>query len=171
MEPIITYRNYYEKIGWSQCYMHQIITLTSGVDLSPSEYSNHNIGVPYITGASNIDDKNNIIINRYTSTKYINSHRNEILLSCKGTIGKIVINDIGDIHVARQIMSIKSYILNEYLMIYLNTIASSLNANAKSMIPGIDRQQILTRTINLPPIEEQKRICIRIKTINKYLFD
>ena len=149
--------------------MHQIITLTSGVDLSAGEYSNYNIGIPYITGASNIDDNNNILINRYTSDKYINSHKNEILLSCKGTIGKIVINNIGDIHVARQFMSIKSYISNDYLMLYLNTIVSSLNANAKSMIPGIDRKEILTRIINLPPFEEQVRIVKKLYAIRNLI--
>ncbi len=163
-------KNYYENMGWIRCYMHQIITLTSGTDLSQNDYSNKNIGIPYITGASNIDENNKIIINRYTSCKHVNSRKNEILLSCKGTIGKIAINSIGDIHIARQFMSIKSYILNSFLILYLNTIVSSLNANAKSLIPGIDRKEILARIIFLPPIEEQKRICERIDSINTYLF-
>ena len=95
--------------------------------------------MPYLTGASNIDDCNNILINRYTNIKYVNSHLNEVLLTCKGTIGKIVINNIGDVHVARQFMSIKPFIDIDYLVVFLNTLVSELNHEEKSMIPGIDR--------------------------------
>ena len=151
--------------GWAKTYIRNIISLTSGTDLTPNEYSSNNIGVPYLTGASNIDDNNSIIINRYTNARYINSHKNEILITCKGTIGKITINEIGDIHVARQFMSIRSFILNKYILIYLNTIVSNLNSEAKSMIPGIDRNQILTEEIMLPPIQEQSRIASKVNDL------
>ena len=167
----IVYKNYYENLpnGWTVCYLSQIISLTSGTDLKPEEYSTENIGIPYITGASNITNNNQIIINRFTYKKYINSHYDEILLSCKGTIGKIVNNYIGEVHVARQFMSIKSFIENDYLNIYLQTIVNDLNANAKSMIPGIDRKQILTKVILLPPYHEQVKISLRLNEINSYL--
>lgn len=118
-----------------------------------------------MTGASNIAEDNSIIINRYTTINYVNSHVDEILLTCKGTIGKIAINTIGDIHVARQFMSIRSFILTDFMVIYLKTIINSLNSEAKSMIPGIDRNQILSKEISLPPIREQIRIANKIKKI------
>lgn len=138
--------------------MSEIISLTSGTDLTPEDYSSTNIGVPYLTGASNITDDNKILINRFTRTKYINSHKGNILLTCKGTIGKIVENEIGDVHVARQFMSIESFILNKYLIMCLRTMIDELNANAKSMIPGIDRKQVLDKIIPLPPVNEQEKI-------------
>ena len=62
MEPIITYRNYYENLPsrWVKTYIRNIISLTSGTDLTPEEYSPDNIGVPYLTGASNISEDNSI---------------------------------------------------------------------------------------------------------------
>lgn len=153
--------------GWAKTYIRNIISLTSGTDLTPDEYATDNIGVPYLTGASNISEDDSIIINRYTNARYINSHKDEILLTCKGTIGKIAINKIGDIHVARQFMSIKAYILNDYMVMYLKTIVAYLNSEAKSMIPGIDRNQILTKEIILPPIQEQNRI---VNKVNDLLF-
>jgi len=161
------YRNYYENLPsrWVKTYIRNIISLTSGTDLTPEEYSPDNIGVPYLTGASNISEDNSIIINRYTNARYVNSHKDEILLTCKGTIGKIAINQIGDIHVARQFMSIKSFILNDYMVIYLKTIVAGLNSEAKSMIPGIDRNQILTKEIILPPIQEQVRIANKVSEL------
>ena len=160
-------KNYYENLPsrWVKTYIRNIISLTSGTDLTPEEYSPDNIGVPYLTGASNISEDNSIIINRYTNARYINSHKDEILLTCKGTIGKIAINQIGDIHVARQFMSIKSFILNDYMVIYLKTIVAGLNSEAKSMIPGIDRNQILTKEIILPPIQEQVRIANKVSEL------
>ena len=90
---------------------------------------------------------------------------NEILLTCKGTIGKIVINNIGDVHVARQFMSIQSFIDTDYLLIFLNTLVNELNREAKSMIPGIDREQVLSKIIDLPPLMEQKRIANKVNII------
>ncbi|MDY3091797.1 MAG: restriction endonuclease subunit S [Erysipelotrichaceae bacterium] len=160
-------KNYYENLpsGWAKTFVRNIISLTSGTDLTPDEYSSDNIGVPYLTGASNISEDDSIIINRYTNARYVNSHKDEILLTCKGTIGKIAINDIGDIHVARQFMSIRSFILNDYMVIYLKTIVAYLNSEAKSMIPGIDRNQILTKEIMLPPIQEQNRIAYKVSSL------
>lgn len=151
--------------GWSVTTLATIISLTSGTDLTPLEYSSNNIGVPYLTGASNISSKNEIIINRYTKEKYINSHLGEILLSCKGTVGKIVKNNIGDCHVARQFMSIKSFINKEYLVIYLQTLVDALVSEARSMIPGIDRNQILSKLILLPPYEQQFKISEKVNKI------
>ena len=160
-------KNYYENLpqGWSVTTLATIISLTSGTDLTPLEYSSNNIGVPYLTGASNISSKNEIIINRYTKEKYINSHLGEILLSCKGTVGKIVKNNIGDCHIARQFMSIKSFINKEYLVIYLQTLVDALVSEARSMIPGIDRNQILSKLILLPPYEQQFKISEKVNKI------
>ena len=164
-------KNYYENLpqGWVITTLSQVISLTSGTDLTTQEYSSNNIGVPYLTGASNISNKNEIIINRYTKEKYINSHLDEILLSCKGTIGKIVKNNIGDCHVARQFMSIKAFIDKDYLIIFLKTLIDILVFEAKSMIPGIDRCQILTKVICLPPLNEQKLISKKIEILLNYI--
>lgn len=166
----IDIKNYYKNLptGWAVATLSNVISLTSGTDLAPEEYSSNNIGIPYLTGASNISNKNEIIINRYTARKYINSHLNEILLSCKGTIGKIVTNNIGEVHAARQFMSIKSFIDNDYLIIYLKTLVNGLIAEAKSMIPGIDRNQILSKIIALPPINEQIKVVKKVNELISY---
>lgn len=65
-------------------------------------------------------------------------------------------------------MAIKSFISNAYLMFYLRTIVDELNSEAKSMIPGIDRNQILTKPILLPPEKEQTRIVDKIKRLLHY---
>lgn len=145
--------------------LSNIITLTSRTDLMPENYSSRNIGIPYLTGASNITNNGEIIINRYTFKNFINSELNEILITCKGTIGKIAINTIGEVHIARQFMSVKSYINNEFMYFYFYTLVDNLNNNAKSMIPGIDRAQILKQIVLIPPLQEQSRIVSRINIL------
>ena len=82
--------------------------LISGRDLETSEYNSLNKGLPYITGASNIVD-GQILINRWVENPKVISELDDLLISCKGTIGKTAINDIGDCHIARQIMSIRLF--------------------------------------------------------------
>ena len=164
-------KNYYENLprGWAIVKVAQIISLTSGTDLKSNEYSPSNIGIPYITGASNISEDNKIIVNRFTDKKNVNSHLSEILLSCKGTIGKIAINKIGNIHVARQFMSITPFIDKNFFLIYLMSLIEKFCANAKSIIPGIDRNQVLTKTLYLPPLKEQIRISKKSELLLNYL--
>ncbi len=106
--------------NWKWVRLGEIIALLSGQDLKLFEINNEANGIPYITGASAIKEKK-IVINRWTTKPIVISQKNDILITCKGTIGKVVINYTGDIHIARQIMNIKPFsIYNIYL--YLKII-------------------------------------------------
>jgi type I restriction enzyme, S subunit len=74
-----------------------------------------------------------------------NSKRDDLLITCKGTIGKMIIQDTGEAHIACQIMRIRtfSYINNSFLKYLLAETVSELKSNAKSMIPEISRDDIL----------------------------
>lgn len=75
-------------------------------------------------------------------------------------------NNVGDIHIARQIMAINSdTIYLEYIRFFLESYVSTLQSNAKSMIPGINRDDILQALIPLPSINEQIRIINKEKTL------
>ena len=156
------------KSTWIKTKFSNVINLVSGNDLTPNLYSSSIDEIVYITGASNIEN-GQLIVNRYTKKQYVNSHLEDILFSCKGTIGKIAINNIGDIHVARQIMAIKPFINANYVILYLESIVSYLKKHAKSQIPGIDRDQILDTIIELPPVEEQQRIVDKVNEYNDLL--
>ena len=143
---------------WCWVRLDNVITLLSGRDLEPSQYNNLKKGMPYMTGASNfLNDE--LIVNRWTLFPATISHIGELLITCKGTIGTMAFNAIGDIHIARQIMSISSSFINlNYLKLFLEVYVSELEKAARSIIPGISRNDILKSIFPVPPLNEQARI-------------
>lgn len=148
---------------WKWTCLKNVTTLISGRDLEKSQIVESPGGIPYITGASQIQDET-IIVNRWTKSPAVFSELGDVLLTCKGTVGKIAINNVGRIHIARQIMAIRSSgkVDTEYLKYFLTFYSKSLASNAKSMIPGIDRKTVLKMPIPIPPLTEQHRIVEKI---------
>jgi type I restriction enzyme S subunit len=151
--------------------LKDIIELYSGRDLLPQEYNAHNQCVPYVTGASNISN-GKIIVNRWTKTLAVVSVKGDLLISCKGTVGAMAFNTLGNIHIAWQIMAIRAFHFNiEYIRLFLLCYMPNLIQQAKSMIPGISREHILDALIPVPPSKEQKKIIERINKILPYFID
>ena len=179
---------YYEKVGgktldiseelpfdipdsWAWCRLGFLIILQSGQDLIPERYHAFPKGIPYITGASNFS-KGIVLVNRWTSSPTSVSQMGDLLITCKGTVGTMAYNTIGDIHIARQIMSIHSDWLSiDYIEKFLEYSMPKLEKAAHSIIPGISRDTILSTLIPIPPLEEQRRIVDRIQNIYKNLQD
>ena len=160
--------SYYEKLpdGWVLANFCTICELLSGRDLKKSEYSNAKVGIPYIIGASNFDN-GNIIIERWTNNPQVISFKNDILLTCKGTVGELAFNTCGDVHIARQVMAIrnKTTILQEYLMLLMKYSVNNVKQKAKGLIPGISREDITSLQFRVPPLLEQERILKRTNNI------
>ena len=177
---------YYEQIGsdtidisdllpftlpdnWRWCRLSNVIQLLSGRDLEPTEYNDSKLGIPYMTGASNFSNEK-LLVNRWTERPVTISVIGDLLITCKGTIGQMAFNSIGEIHIARQIMAIRGIVISlEYIKCFLETMLNSLQKQAKSMIPGISREVILNALLPLPPLDEQIRIVKCIKAISKSL--
>ena len=145
--------------NWKWVRFANVYELVSGRDLAPNEYNSSNKGIPYITGASQFENEQ-LLITRWTEAPSVISHKGDFLLTCKGTIGSTAFNDIGDLHIARQVMAVRSQhpILLQYFKICFDSFINEIKAKAKSMIPGIDRTTVLSMLIPLPPLAEQKRI-------------
>ena len=176
--------SYYEKIGdiienislsipfeipdnWELIRFKNIWELISGRDLSPSEYNDVNVGIPYITGASNFNN-GNIELVRWTPKPQVLTHYGDLLITCKGTIGEMAFNDFGDAHIARQIMAIRNnFNLNsEFLSYCICFYINYIKASAKGIIPGISREDILNLILPIPPTEYQERVVAYIIKAN-----
>lgn len=144
--------------NWVWCRLGDCIKLLSGQDLTPDKYNASGKGTIYITGASNIEN-GRITVNRWTEFPRAIAHKGELLITCKGTIGEMCFLNIDKVHIARQIMSIKEILVDiKYVHIFLLSYVNTLKGNAKSMIPGIDRKNVLNALFPLPPLPEQQRI-------------
>ena len=160
---------HYENVpsNWALARVEDIGQLLSGRDLTKDECNSENIGLPYLIGASNIEG-NTFSFSRWTEKPQVISQIGDILISCKGTIGAIVKNNIGDIHIARQFMAIRPNtdgITSDYLHICMIAVVEEIKKDARGVIPGIARDDILTKVFAIPPINEQRRI---IAAINQY---
>ncbi|WP_270463532.1 restriction endonuclease subunit S [Holdemanella biformis] len=151
---------------WEWCRFNQLFKLTSGQDLSTDKFNSACKGIPYITGASNLEN-GSVIINRWTTEPKSFAYSGDLLLTCKGTIGKIAFLTVEKAHIARQIMSIASpYKINlHYIKLILNLNIINLKAKAKSMIPGISRDDVLSILIPVPPLNEQDRIVLKLQEL------
>ena len=153
---------HYENVptNWALARVEDIGQLLSGRDLTNDECNSDNMGLPYLIGASNIEGDTFSFI-RWTEKPQVISQMGDILISCKGTIGTIVKNDIGDMHIARQFMAIRpntNCITSDYLHICLITAIEEIKKDARGVIPGISRDDILTKVFTIPPLNEQRRI-------------
>ena len=171
--------SYYEKIGDSiieitdeipfelpsNCLFvrfKDVWELLSGRDLAPGDYNDQGEGMPYITGASNFFN-GSVIISRWTDSPQVITKLGDLLITCKGTVGEIAFNTIGDAHIARQIMAIRNiYNLNmEYLSLCISFYIEALKTAAKGLIPGISRDDILNLILPLPSEKYQAAVIER----------
>lgn len=140
------------------------LELISGQDVVKSFQNTRGEGLPYITGASKISDEN-IILNTWSKYPKKISKIGDLLVSVKGTIGKMAINKIGDAGIGRQIMAIRvknkpKYSI-DYIKFLIETQIDNLKSKAKSQIPGIKRDDLLETNIFDLDIHEQKKIVDR----------
>lgn len=155
--------------SWEWVRLGDIIELVSGRDIAKKYHLSHKIhnATPYITGASNIDDKGNITINEWIDNPSVVVTKGTLLLSVKGTIGKIAILQLPKAHIARQIMGIENiYNFNQdFQKYFLESYIGELKKKAKSMIPGISRNDIILAPFPLPSLREQSIIAKKIHKI------
>ena len=152
--------------NWIWTTVEEILELVSGQDFPPEKYNNNVSGVPYIIGASNIENEQ-LVINRWTEFPSVFSYINDLLVVCKGAgVGKMAVNNIGTAHIARQIQAVRAYtnyINIKYIKAVVKHNIEDIISKANGLIPGLKRELLLSLQIPLPPFSEQQRIIIEME--------
>ena len=154
-------KNWREKNGigmesWEKLKLGNTIKLISGQDISSKLCNDQGKGIPYILGASNLEN-NFFAAERWIENPKVISNKNDILISVKGTIGKVYLQKEDEINISRQIMSIRNTGKWEYRFLFylISSISNSLKEMGNGLIPGISRDKILNYNILLPSKDEQ----------------
>ena len=151
---------------WVWTTLGEILELVSGQDFPPEKYNANIAGIPYIIGASTIENEH-LIINRWTESPSVYSYLNDLLVVCKGAgVGKMAINNIGVAHIARQIQAVRGYTNYtdiKYIKAVVKNNIENIISKANGLIPGLKRELLLSLQLPLPPISEQRRIVCEIE--------
>ena len=152
--------------NWCWVRFSKIMELISGRDAALADCNSEGLGIPYILGASNIEN-DTFTIERWIEAPQVISKKGDILLSVKGTIGKLYIQQEEKVNISRQIMAIRptQILKNKLAYLFLQSVSDELRAAGNGLIPGISRVDILDKIFPFMPLPEQQRIVDRIESL------
>ena len=147
--------------AWEQRKYEDVIELLSGQDFNPEEYNENGIGIPYLTGASCIENGYTTAV-RWTEKPRCIAEKGDTVLVCKGSgYGAIATVNQEKAHIARQFMAlkVKKYELdNRFNYFLLNSVVDNIKTDARGLIAGIARDAVLEQKIAVPCLNEQRKI-------------
>lgn len=149
---------------WKWVRLGSVINLLSGWDEPLASCNSERQGIPYLMGASNFYE-GQLRFERWITEPKVISKRGDLLMTVKGTVGKMAVQEEANINLSRQVMALQptAVMSVEYLKYYLATIIKKLVADAVGLIPGIARVVLLGLPIPLPPLAEQQPIAEKLR--------
>ena len=151
--------------NWVWSSIGKISELISGQHIMKNNYNQNQKGVPYLTGPEDFRLKYPLIT-KWTIKPKVIANYNDVLVTVKGAgVGKTNILNIKEAAISRQLMAIRSQIINsDYIYYFLQHVFSDLRKlGSGSTVPGIRREQILLFPIPLTIINEQDIIVKEIE--------
>jgi type I restriction enzyme S subunit len=156
-------------LGWAWTRLGNIIHLVSGQHLQPPEYSEApKSGIPYITGPSDFGP-NGLEITRFALVRKAVAVRGQLLLTVKGSgVGKTTTCDIDEVAISRQLMALTAIGWDRrFLILTTHLLSEKLKRDARSLIPGISREDVDEFIMGIPPLAEQHRIVAKVDALMK----
>ncbi|MDL2041738.1 restriction endonuclease subunit S [Vibrio parahaemolyticus] len=154
--------------GWEWCRLGEVINLVSGQHLKPSEYTENSEAnsVPYITGPAEFGSIYPTY-SKYTLEKRALAQAGHILITCKGAgLGKLN-RAKQTMAISRQLMAIEPVFLDsDFLYNVLDCQYNYFQSKGVGIaIPGISRDDVTHMGVSLPPLNEQKRILVKLSEL------
>lgn len=169
-KPVLRFKGFTD--DWEQRKYSNVINLISGQDFEPSQYNENKEGIPYLTGASCIENGHTVAV-RWTQTPRCIAEKGDTVLVCKGSgYGTIAVVDQEKAHIARQFMAVKAIdgeidkAFNYYL---LYSVIESIKKDARGLIAGIARDAVLNQPVLIPNIDEQVKIAHSLTNLDNLI--
>lgn len=155
--------------GWASIRLRDEIELVSGQHVEEKYCSADSRLTPYLTGP-NCFENGKVSKFIFTSQPQKMCLVGDILITVKGSgAGSLAVAD-NSYCISRQLMAIRSKTaVQKFLQNVLRRNVKYFGSLAGGLIPGISREDILTLSINLPPLPEQKRIVAVLEVWDSYL--
>ncbi len=150
--------------AWAWTRLGDVIHLVSGQHLQPGKYSDQKeSGPPYVTGPADFGE-NGLVITRYATVRKAVASKGQILLTVKGAgVGKTALCNLPEVAISRQLMAMTAIEWSQrFLLLTAHRLAAVLKESARSLIPGISREDVDQFIFGLPPLAEQHRIVAKV---------
>jgi len=109
------------------------------------------------------------VITRYAVVRKAVAKKEQILLTVKGAgVGKTAICDLPEVAISRQLMAMTAIEWSQrFLLLTTHRLAEKLKGSARSLIPGISREDVDQFVFAFPPVAEQHRIVEKVDELMK----
>jgi type I restriction enzyme, S subunit len=138
--------------------LSEVADVISGQHILSNKYNSDKLGIGYLTGPADFGEVYPSI-SKWTEHPKVISNTGDVLITVKGAgVGKLNILDVDDVAISRQLMAIRSNKLMPKF-IYYQFKAQYLYFQSQgtgSTVPGLNRNQILTKLIAYCALEEQQ---------------
>ncbi|MBU4485402.1 MAG: restriction endonuclease subunit S [Candidatus Delongbacteria bacterium] len=158
---------------WVRCRLGEVIDLISGQHIEEKDYNINEEGYPYLTGPSDFG-KIYPTITRWTTKPKVFAIKNDVMITVKGAgVGKTNLCNLEQLVISRQLMAIRPLVIsNDFIHYFLVNSFELIQSDMKGTgIPGISRENILFKTVAIPPLSEQKKIVESLDSLMKYCND
>lgn len=151
---------------WKEVKLGEIIDLTMGQSPKSEYYNEKKEGTPFLQGNSTFGIKYPEI-ERYTTKVTRLAKKGDILMSVRAPVGDLNISNM-DICIGRGLCSMRMLNGQQEFLYYLMKyyISELKNRESGTVFSSINKKDIETLPINLPPLQEQKAIADTLSAID-----
>lgn len=151
---------------WKEVKLGEIIDLTMGQSPKSEYYNEKKEGTPFLQGNSTFGIKYPEI-ERYTTKVTRLAKKGDILMSVRAPVGDLNISNM-DICIGRGLCSMRMLNGQQEFLYYLMKyyISELKNRESGTVFSSINKKDIETLPINLPPLQEQKAIADTLSDID-----
>lgn len=152
----------------SRLELRNVAKIISGQHILEADYNQTGRGIGYLTGPADFG-LTQPTVSRWTQKPRVVCEPGDILITVKGAgVGKINLAPNEPVAIGRQLMAIRGdseRLEMDFLFSFLLTRLNHFQKKAVgATVPGLDRGDLETLLIPLPPVEMQREIATNLKT-------